>query len=285
MKLDNALLRYREDRFTDDDITYCAGLTERSWRELIKLGAVRTVAERRGPGRIRQCDAAALKRAAAIGALNQAGLSLPVSGSVAYFLPFHTVLYEICDPGRILLQSSADLDIQTGLPPRIESPKVDWFDPDKPANADPEKDWLVEFYEARFVGVKYGSQGDPTIFGDLRETGTSFVAWFPNDARTQFTGSIIAELAQERLPTGARLIDAVVAWEDPRPWTNELRLLGYKFEQHDTDRDPLHQAAEATARSPVFKTTINVSLAIRKALRRYLGIEPAMSSYEMGEST
>ena len=285
MKLDKALLRYREDRFTDDDITCCAGLTERSWRELIKLGAVRTVAERRGPGRIRQCDAAALKRAAAIGALNRAGLSLPVSGSVAYFLPFHTVLYEICDPGRILLQSSADLDIQTGLPPRIERPKVDWFDPDKPADADPEKDWLVEFYEARFVGVKYGSQGDPTIFGDLRETGTSFVAWFPNDARTQFTGSIIAELAQERLPTGARLIDAVVAWEDPRPWTNELRLLGYKFEQHDTDRDPLHQAAEATARSPVFKTTINVSLAIRKALRRYLGIEPAMSSYEMGEST
>jgi hypothetical protein len=29
MKLDNALLRYCEDRFTDDDITCCTGLTER----------------------------------------------------------------------------------------------------------------------------------------------------------------------------------------------------------------------------------------------------------------
>ena len=29
------------------------------------------------------------------------------------------------------------------------------------------------------------------------------------------------------------------------------------------------------ARSPLFKTTINLTLAIRKALRRYLGIEPA----------
>jgi hypothetical protein len=38
MKLDSALRRYREDRFIDDDITCCAGLTERSWRELIKLG-------------------------------------------------------------------------------------------------------------------------------------------------------------------------------------------------------------------------------------------------------
>jgi hypothetical protein len=285
MKLDKALRRYREDRFTDDDITCCAGLTERSWRELIKLGAVRTVADRRGPGRIRQCDAAALKRAAAIGALNQAGLSLPVSGQIAYFLPFHTILYEICDPCRILLERSADVDPLTGLPPRVERPRVSWFDPDKPAVFDPNADWLVEIYEARFVGVKYSVKGAPTIFGDLREAGTSFVAWFPNDARAQFSGGIIAELAQERLPTGARLIDAVVAWEDPGPWTNELRLLGYKFEQHDTDRDPLHQAAEATARSPVFKTTINVSLAIRKALRRYLGIEPAMSSYEMGEST
>jgi hypothetical protein len=283
--MDDALSRYYEDRFTDEDVTRCTGLSIRAFRELSKVGAVRTITERKGPGRVRRCDSTTLKRAAAIGALNQAGLSLFVSGQIAYFLPFHTILYEICDPCRILLESSVGVDPLTGLPPRVERPRVSWFDPDTPAVFDPNADWLVEIYEARFVGVKYSVKGAPTIFGDLREAGTSFVAWFPNDARAQFSGGIIAELAQERLPTGARLIDAVVAWEDPRPWTNELRLLGYKFEQHDTDRDPLHQAAEATARSPVFKTTINVSLAIRKALRRYLGIEPAMSSYEMGEST
>ena len=77
----------------------------RALRELIKIGAIRTVTERRGPGRVRLCDATVFKRAAVIAALNQAGFSLPVSGHIAFSLPFHTVLYEICDPCRILLQT------------------------------------------------------------------------------------------------------------------------------------------------------------------------------------
>jgi hypothetical protein len=271
----DALGRYYEDRFTDEDVTRCTGLSVRAFRELSKVGAVRTITERKGPGRVRRCDSTTLKRAAAIGALNQAGLSLFVSGQIAYFLPLHTILYEICDPCRILLESSVGVDPLTGLPPRVERPRVSWFDPDEPAVFDPNADWLVEIYEARFVGVKYSVNGAPTIFGDLRKGSTSFIAWFPNDARAQFSGGIIAELAEERLPPGATLIDAVVAWEDPRPWSKDLRLLGYKTEQHDKKDDPLRLAAEATARSPVLTTTINVSLANRKALRRYLGIEPA----------
>ncbi len=125
----------------------------------------------------------------------------------------------------------------------------------------------------------------PTIFGDLRETGTSFVAWFPNDARAQFAGSLIAELAKERLPAGARLIDFVVGWEDPTPWSKDLRLLGYTYEKHDFDQDPLRLAAAAAARNPVFKTTINVSLAIRKALRLYLDIESTARASKAGDFT
>ena len=220
--MDDALRRYHEDRFTDEDMTRCTGLSVRAWRELIKLGAVRTVTERQGPGRVRRCDSTTLKRAAAISALNQAGLSLFVSSQVAFFLPLHTILYEICDPCRILLENSTDVDPLTGLPPRVQRPRVSWFDPDKPAVFDPNADWLVEIYEFRFVAIKYSVNGAPTIFGDLREAGTSFIGWFPNDARAQFNGGIIAELAEERLPSGARLIDAVVAWEDPRPLVQGL---------------------------------------------------------------
>ena len=54
--LEDALRRYREDRFTDDDITRCTGLTERGYRELIKHKAIRTVTEGRGPGRVRIGD-------------------------------------------------------------------------------------------------------------------------------------------------------------------------------------------------------------------------------------
>ena len=155
------------------------GLSVRAWREFIKVGAVRTIAERQGPGRVRRCDSTTLKRAAAIGALSQAGPSLFVSGQIAYFMPLHTILNEICDPCRILLERSAEVDPLTGLPPRVERPRVSWFDPDKPTIIDPN---AVEIYEARFVGVKYSVKGAPTIFGDPREAGTSFVAWFPNEA-------------------------------------------------------------------------------------------------------
>jgi hypothetical protein len=278
MDLDYALRRYREDRFNDDDVADCTGLTERAYRELIKVRAVRTTTQRRGPGRVRLCDAITFKRAAVIAAINRAGFSLAVSGQIAYFLPFHTVLYEICDPSAILLESSASIDPETGLPPRVEQPKVNWFDPNKTAKADPRTDWLIEICEARFVGVKYAVKGEPTIFGDLREEGTRFAAWFPHNARAQFIGSAIAELAKQRLPYGDGLVDFVADWEDPTVWSKDLRSLGYEYENHDTDHDQLRLAAEAMARSPVFKTTINVSLALRRALRRYLGIDSANAS-------
>src|SRR5665811_48475 len=162
----------------------------RAWRELIKIGAVRTITEDRGPGRVRLCDTNTFKRAALIAALNRAGFSLAVSGRIAYFLPFDALLFAIWDPCTILLQAGADVDPDTGLPPRVEQPKADWFDPDKPAEADPEDDWLIEIYEGRFVGIIYSAEHDePSICGDLRNEGTRFVAWFPFHRQTQVSSA------------------------------------------------------------------------------------------------
>ena len=71
----------------------------------------------------------------------------------------------------------------------------------------------------------------------------------------------------------------IAKWEHPFHLSDRLdpRFLDYQYEHHDGDDDPLSDAAEAAVRSPLFTTTINVTLAIRKALRRYLGIEPALS--------
>jgi hypothetical protein len=266
----------------------------RAWRELIKHKAVQTITERRGrritkrrgPGRVRLCDATVFKRAPVISALNQTGLSLPVAGRIAYFLPFHTFLYTVCDPSTVLLQRSAGvLDAKTGLPPPlVQCPKVDWFDPQKPARADPDADWLVEIYDGRFVAAIYNQKirDERTIFGDLRQDGARFVAWYPYRRRDQITGSVIDELARELLPYH-RFIDFVADWEEPTKWRKELKSLNYEYEKHDTDGDPLCIAADAAARSPLFKTTINVTFAIRRALRRYLGIEPVLQNFGIEE--
>lgn len=273
MDLDKALRRYRENRFTDDDVIRSSGLSVRAWRELIKFGAVRTIEEGRGPGRVRVCDATNLKRAAVIAALNRAGLSLGVSGRIAYFAPYHTLLYTLCDPLTILFRHSAELDPKTGLPPRVERPKVNWFELNTPARADAETDWLVEIYDGRFVGAIYKADGKPALFGDLRERerGAKFVAWYPLHPTPNFS-SATEGLLNELLPN--RFAESVAQWEDPRKFPAELDLLDYKVEKRAHD-DARRLAAEAVAANPIVKCSVNVSLALRKALRRYLRIEPA----------
>jgi hypothetical protein len=270
--IEEALRRYREDRFTDADVTRCTGLSVRALRELIKVRAIRTQTEGRGPGRVRVCEATALKRAAVISALNQAGLNLAVAGRIAYFLPFHTLLYTVCDPLTILLQWS-DNDSRNGLPRLVQQPIVDWFDPEKPATADLAMDWLIEIYDGKYVAAIYNSNHEPTIFGDLRRDGARFVAWFPFLRRNQITGGALGEIARKLMPE-RRFTEFVADWEEPTKWRKELKSLNYEYEKHDTHTDLLCIEAEAAARSPLFKTTINITLAVRRTLRRYL-IEPA----------
>jgi hypothetical protein len=284
MKLDEALRRYRKDRFTDHNVTSCTGLSVRAWRELIKIGAVQTVTDRRGPGRVRLCDATTFKRAAIIAALNKAGFSLAASGRIAYFLPYDFTLYAIWDPCTILLQPLADVDRKTRLPPRVEQPKTDWFDLNSPATADPDNDWLIEIYEARFIGLIYSGHMEPFIFGDLRNDGTSLACWYPFHKGFEIVFGVTDELAKLVLPkkTG----DAVAKWGDPNRSSDQLGagFLDYKFEDHSAQNDQLRIAAKAAADSPIFKTTINITLAIRKALRRYLGIDPTVPGSEIGET-
>jgi hypothetical protein len=287
MNLNAALRRYRDDRFTDADVVRCTGLSVRAWRELIKLRAVRTEEAGRGPGRVRICDATTLKRAAMISALNGSGLSLALAGQVAFFLPYHTVLFAVCDPLTILFDQRAPVDANTGQPPRVAEPLTNWFDPDKPAEAEAD-DWQIDIFDGRFVGVRSGA-GNPavTIFGDLRDDATQFVAWLPLPRRQQLIGGAIGRIAEE--VHGEALIRFAAEWEDPSKWPRKLigrlRQFGYAFEHHEGNTDALCTAADAAVRSPVFKSSINISLALRKTLRRYLNLESAAAEARNGEAS
>jgi hypothetical protein len=272
MRFDDALRRYGANEFTDDDIIRCTGLSDRKWRDLIRDKLVRTVTHVPGRGRVRLCDAATLKRAAMIAALNRAGSSLKVSSQIAYFAPFHTALYEVIEPRAILFDRSAVIDPETGLPSRLRQPLTDWFDPYQPAKAEPASDWMVQIFDGRFVGITYGPKQGSVIFGDLRDDGARFVGWLPLHQSDQFIGCAIEKLAKEL--GREKLAAAIVAWEDPNKWTRELGALGYLFEEHGDD-DPLRAAAVTALQRALFTTTINVSLAIKQALRRYLAIERA----------
>jgi hypothetical protein len=205
-----------------------------------------------------------------IAALNRAGLNLPVSAQIAYFAPFHSALYEIIDPYAMLVDRSVAVDPQRDSLP-LRRPRLDWFDQSRPARAESDRDWVLKIYDGRYVGINYGPKPTTAIFGDLRNAATRFVAWVPLHQVNEFVGCAIEKLAREFRQNPAH---AYVAWEDPAQWSRELNLLGYAYEHHG-ENDPLRIRAAATVPCSLFTTNINVSLAIRKALRRYLGIEPA----------
>jgi len=261
--LEQALARYQRNEFTDADVTACTGLSARSVRQLIKVGAVRTLSEVRGAGHIRRFDATTFKRLAVASAIHDAGLSLTLAGQLAYLLPGDTRLYARCDPINVLCDTRLSADPNSVLPPRLETPWFDWFDADKPAASDPENDHLLEICDCRFVTLAFKGRSEPLLYGDLREARTQFVSWWRFQSHTSAVFSPDADVAPK--------------WEDPRSPANRIdpKFLNYQYERHDGDTDPLMREARATAQRPVFKTSINITLALRLALRRYLDIEPA----------
>jgi hypothetical protein len=273
--LNQALRSYQENKFTDDDIVGCTGLTIRASRELLKVGAMRSITERRGPGLVRVFDATTFKRAAIIAALNAAGFSLATAGRIAYFVPFEELLFAVCDPFTILFMHGTPVNPDTGLPRPWPEPRANWFDPDRPAKADLENDWFLEIYDRRFIGALYkipGAPDQPFIYADLRDAATRLVLWLPfHEERPVFN-----------FPLKQFVQVFAAKWAQPSGWSDRLssKFLDYHFEDHSADDDALRLLAEATARDATFTITINLSSAVRKALRRYLGLDRAATSNE-----
>ena len=281
--LREALSHYCTGAFTDHDLIRCTGLRERGLRELIKVHAIQTITEGSGRGQVRLYGPTTLKRVAGVTALNQAGFSLEISGRITFPLPLQDMLYGVFDPRTVVMDILEPVDPATGLPRLLKTPLADWFNPDKPAIADPKNDFLIEVYDRRFVGLVHAALAQPMIYGELRDGGTSYVAWYPFLAQQRYFPGAIKELQRILHPRTMR--EYVAKWSSLElPDEIDPGFLNYHYEKHDTDDDPLCIEAEATARSPLFKISVNLTLAIRKALRRYLGIDPKLPMSETGET-
>jgi predicted phage terminase large subunit-like protein len=209
---------------------------------------------------------------------------LPVSGRIAYLLPFDTLLYATLDPCTIPPSGRGRCGSHFRASTTTRTAEGRLVRPRTAPKPDPENDWLIEIYEGRFVGIILGAKDKdvPLIYGDLRSEGTRFVSWFPFHQQNQFSGAT-EEIAPALLHYKAG--GSVAKWEHPFRWSDRLDpdFLDYQYEDHGGEDDPLGAAGEGHCPQPVFKTTVNVALAVRKALRRYLGIEPAAVASEKGE--
>lgn len=272
MSFKERILSYAAGAFSDEDVTHATGLSVRAWRELIKLGAVKTITEGRGPGKVRLYDEGTLKRAAIIAALNDAGFSLAMSAKLAFFIPIDELFFTVFDPLVSLFKTWQPRDPDTGLWPSVDQVKYHGYDKGKQPQAT-KFDQTIAIYDGRFVGLVSGPK-HMFVYGELKEKGTRFVSWYPFHADFTITAAT-DEIKEKLLPY--EVGTPVPKWESPSPTSNRLDpdFLNYEFEEHDEESDPLRQLAEFTARNPVFVSRINVTLAMVRAIRRYLHLDDA----------
>ncbi len=86
MALEDAFNRWRDGEFSDDETSEFTGLTPRALRDLAKWGAIETSGGEKGRGKRRAWKRAAICKAAMTGAFHKAGLPLPMAGRIAFYV-------------------------------------------------------------------------------------------------------------------------------------------------------------------------------------------------------
>jgi hypothetical protein len=265
MRFEDALKWYRQSRFTAADVTRATGLSERSQRELQKLGILQPVPQA-NPKAQRLLNTTMLKRAAIIAPLNRAGLSLGVAGRVVYAaMMLENLVFDIVDPWDVYYDAATEFDPETGLfgVRKLPHNRDTWFDPaHSPASA--EADFFLAVVNSRFVML--GTDDPGSTYGELTPDLTDFVWW----------ENAMYDHVRERSRDGeVQLSVKGVGDHSPAPFgtfdnTADPKTITFKIKPA-TDED--EKAAEAAKNNPVSMLTINASLALRIALRRLLYID------------
>jgi hypothetical protein len=258
MNLDDALIWYWQGRFGAEDVTRATGMTERSQRELLKIGVIQAIPQAKTKTRL--LGSRMLKRVAVIAGLNRCGLSLTVAGRIVFAAPFvDDFLFDIIDPIAEIFDFTTPYDAVTGLPPKRKEPDPHgWFDPPRPVTTEPDFDWFLEVVDSHFV-MLISAQGSD-VFGELSEDQTDFLWWHDTvEYRTSNPGT------PEEKHLGPK-------FDHDKSMSAEL----LRYQVKDSTEQDKERAAFAIA-NPVTKISVNVSSTLKIALRRLLYIEKPSS--------
>jgi hypothetical protein len=233
MNFNERLTWYRQNRFTSADVTEGTGLSERSQRELAKLGILLPIPQAKT--KVRLFNARMFKRAAIIAPLNKGGFSLEVAGRITYAAPLLEQLW-----------------FSMAEPPGVGRYR-EWFDPARPP-ATEKNDYRIEIIDGHYV--VHPTDTGPAVFGEIFDNPPRFTWW-----------SNAVEYARSNYDT-AEWKDLGPRWK----WDRSMDDNALKFdviEVSETDKRLARQACE----NPYAKLTINAGLALRIALRRLLHID------------
>ena len=241
MDIELAITWYRDSQFDAADMQRATGLSERSQRELLKLGILQAVPQLRTATRL--FDARMLKRAALIYPLNKhGGFSLQLSGKMIYANSIiESLLFSTIDPWLVYNR--------TGAKQRAEQ-EWHWLTSNESLTTKP-SDYYVAVINGHYVVA--GWIDNLVAYGHLTDDKTDIVV---------YRGAVWDELIQ---PSGD-----ISEWSDselhPR---SALTGNSRNFKSRnatEAEREAFRQALD----SPISKFSVNASLTLRMAMRRLL---------------
>jgi DNA-binding transcriptional MerR regulator len=228
-------------RFTDKQMTEACGLHQDNLRRLITWKAVTPIQAGGGRGKIRLWNFDHVRRISSIALLFNAGFSLRLAHTIAYCLPFEEILLPILQPD-VMAQNRSDID--------------GWYDPVKLRVELDEQDCFVDVINRRFLFFGMTEITDNDCFGYISDDQTMFFGRY--NIRTHYS---FHTDDPEKATTHAK-------WE--RNWiVDRIDPASLAFE-YDPDFD--EATAKDTFSRPLVKMSINVTLGMRIAFRKIMGL-------------
>jgi hypothetical protein len=249
MDLESALSWYESNHFNAADMQRATGLSERSQRELLKLGILQAVPQSRTATRL--FDARMLKRASLVYPIHEhGGFSLLVSGKLIYAdTILESLLFDVIDPWQARQQMLAKAP--------SGAKEWGWFTSSETSVTEP-GDYYIALINRHYVAS--GQADSLRIYGHLTEDRSDIIV---------YRGAVWDELIKPS--------NNVPDWSHnefhPRSTlTGKSRIFKFKS-ANKSEQD----AAKRALDNPISKFSVNASLTLRMAMRRLLKIDGGRS--------
>ena len=251
--------------FTDQQVTEACGLHVDNLRQLITWKAVVPAQRGGGRGKIRLWTEAHVRRISVTATLFNAGLSLKLSHTIAYCIPEDHWL-DIYEP-HVLAVSSPEIQ------------KLGWYDRGKSKVTINPEDCYIDIINREFIFLRANEkifrssfnveeQQIIECFGRLNSNQTRFISRVPVHQiyeASEHDPAVVVGLASGSADPRRTL----AKWEDKHTPVDLIDPKSLVYEhavRFDLD------LANAAYTNPIVKEEINISLGLRVAMRRVLGL-------------
>jgi hypothetical protein len=244
MDIESAVSWYASSNFNAADMQRATGLSERSQRELLKLGILQAVPQSRTATRL--FDARMLKRASLICPMHEhGGFNLLVSGKLIYAdTILESLLFDVIDPWQARQQMLAE----------APNGKKEWRWFTSSETATEPGDYYIALINRHYVAS--GRAESLRVYGHLTEDRSDIIV---------YSGAVWDELIKPSNNVPERSLSEF----HPRSaLTGASRIFKFKS-ANNSEQDAARKALD----NPISKFSVNASLTLRMAMRRLLKID------------